>query len=115
MTNPKLILLVVYLIAGMAFIVASLPLIRGRVVPNALYGFRVKRTLEDPSVWYPVNRFAAWHMLGLGIVVIMSASVLYALPAVGFIQYAIACVTLVLTGLGISLVRTFRYLSRFNK
>jgi len=30
---------------------------------NPLYGFRTKKTLQDPEVWYPTNRVAGfWYM-----------------------------------------------------
>ena len=108
--SPKTFLLVLYLIEGMLFIGLSIPLIRGAVAPNSWYGFRVKRTLENPSVWYAVNRYAAFHLLGLGIAMMISAFALYWIPNVGFVTYALACLTVTLVGLGVLLVRSFRRL-----
>ena len=108
--NPKTLLLVLYLIEGMLFIGLSIPLIRGAVGPNSWYGFRVKRTLENPAVWYPVNRYAAFHLLGLGIAMTTLAIVLYWLPQVDFVSYALACLVVMLVGLGVLLFRSFRRL-----
>jgi uncharacterized membrane protein len=38
--------------------VASVPLILGVVPPNGFYGFRTRKTLADPAIWYRANRFA---------------------------------------------------------
>src|SRR5437660_1712246 len=108
MTNPKLLLLVLYLFVAATFICLSIPLIRGRVGPNEWYGFRVKRTLESPHLWYPVNRYSSYHFLALGGLLIFAASALYALPQVGFISYSLICLALTMVGLAVSLIRSFR-------
>lgn len=36
----------------------SIPLMLNLVPPNDAYGFRTKRTLSSPAVWYRANRFA---------------------------------------------------------
>ncbi len=47
-----------------AFIAAlNIPLVLRKVPPNAIYGFRTRRTLSDTKVWYPANVFAGWAML----------------------------------------------------
>ena len=115
MGNPKIILLVLYLIEGSLFIGLSFPLIRGRIGPNAWFGFRVKRTLENPQMWYPANRYAGYHLLGLGAVLLLAATTLYALPQVGFISYALICLALTLLGLVVGLIRSFRYLGRLEE
>jgi hypothetical protein len=46
----------------------AIPLIAERVPPNGSYGFRTDRTLSDPSIWYPVNRFGGILMLIAGAV-----------------------------------------------
>jgi uncharacterized membrane protein len=110
--EPKTLLLVLYLIVGTLFIGLSIPLIRGRIAPNSWYGFRVKRTLENPAVWYPVNRFAASHLFGLGIAMMTVAIVLYALPQISFVRYALACLVVTLIGLGVLVLRSFQRLHR---
>ena len=53
--------------AGLLLSGLSLPLIWRKVGPNPWYGFRVRQTLEDPAVWYPVNAFAARGLLCVGL------------------------------------------------
>ena len=62
-------LMILYTSSGLLLAAISVPLILGKIGPNPLCGFRVKKTLEDPAVWYPVNAYAAKRLLvvGLGI------------------------------------------------
>ena len=113
MQPDKAWLFAAYLFTALVFVALSIPLIRGRVPPNSLYGFRVRRTLEDPAVWYPANRYAAWHLLAAGIAVAIAATVLYVLPQVGFQTYAWSCVAVTLLGVAVSVARSFAYLKRF--
>ena len=46
----------------------GLPMAFGVVPPNRIYGFRTRATLEDPAVWYPVNRIAGWWCVAIGAV-----------------------------------------------
>jgi uncharacterized membrane protein len=48
----------------------SIPLIRGRVKPNAWYGLRVSYTVDNPDVWYPANRYAGKLLLVYGLVLL---------------------------------------------
>jgi hypothetical protein len=114
MENPKIILLVLFLITGSVFVGLSIPLIRGRIGPNVWYGFRIKRTLENPAIWYPANRYAAWQLLSLGIVLVFTAVALYFVPQLGFIGYAMTYLAVVLAGLFVNIVRSFLYLRRLS-
>ena len=113
--NPKVLLLVLYVVFGSGLVAASIPLICGMVGPNAWYGFRVKRTLADPATWYKVNRYAAFQMLTLGVAVVLIAVALYPFPQVDFVHYALACVGVLFVGLGVNLFRTFRFLKQFPR
>lgn len=42
----------------------SVPMILGRVPPNSSYGFRTRKTLRSPEIWYPANRAAGCFMVG---------------------------------------------------
>lgn len=52
------------LLTAAALLVAAvqIPLLLGRVPPNAFYGLRTPRT-RRPDIWYPANAFAARAML----------------------------------------------------
>src|SRR4051812_18320096 len=114
MENPKTLMLVLYLALGLALVGMSIPLIRGRVPPNPVYGFRVKRTLEDPDIWYPANRYAAWRMLWLGVALAVVATAFYFMPGVGFVAYALTCLAVVVVGLAMGLAQSFRHLRRLG-
>jgi len=43
--------------------VAVIPLILKLVPPNRFYGFRTKRTISDPDLWFRANQFAGWALL----------------------------------------------------
>lgn len=111
--DPKTILFLVYLASGLLMASLSIPLIRGKVPPNPVYGFRVARTLRDERVWYPANRYASQWMLGTAVVMMLAASAAYFfMPGLGVAHFAILCLCVVLAGVGISLVQSFRYLRR---
>jgi uncharacterized membrane protein len=110
MRDPRTILLTLFLFNGVVLVGLSIPLILGKVPPNPWYGFRVRRTLKDPAVWYAVNRYAAWRMLVVAVVFLFVAPVAYFIPGISFIGYAITCAAVVAVGLTVGLVQTFRYL-----
>lgn len=41
---------------------------RGRIGPNPLYGFRIRATLRDERIWYPVNQRGGRHFVIIGAV-----------------------------------------------
>ncbi len=49
----------------------SIPLIRGRVKPNAWYGLRVSYTQDNPDIWYPANRYAGKLLLICGLILLV--------------------------------------------
>jgi uncharacterized membrane protein len=50
-------------VSGVVLIGLGIPLVRGRVRRNIVYGYRTRRTMSDDRIWYPVNM-----MLGLWLV-----------------------------------------------
>jgi uncharacterized membrane protein len=104
------ILLGFFVAAGLLLSALSLPLIWHKVPPNPLYGFRVRQTLDDPAVWYPVNAFAAKGLLGVGLATCAAAVGLYLLPDIDLAVYATAVAGVALTCLAINVFLSFRYL-----
>ena len=109
--DPKLLLFVIYLCGGALLALISVPLIKGRVPPNHWYGFRVRRTLSDPAVWYPANRHAGWRMLAAGLLWLGAAVAGYLLP-VGFVPYALGCTGVLLAAVAVGLFQSFRFLRK---
>lgn len=58
----------VALLSGLVFLAVGWPLMRGRIGPNPLYGFRIRATLRDERIWYPVNQRGGRHFVIIGAV-----------------------------------------------
>ncbi len=48
-------------------IIVAFPLVLQRVPPNLWYGFRTRKTLSDPIIWYRANYLGGFAMLYAGI------------------------------------------------
>ena len=81
---------------------------------NPVYGFRVKQTLDEPEVWYEVNAFAGKGMLCDGLITVIAALVLAAVPGISVDRYAMSVATLVFLALGITVFASFRHLRRVS-
>jgi uncharacterized membrane protein len=68
-----------YGIGGVFLIAISLPMIYDKVPPNGFYGFRTPRTMSNPNLWYPANRVAGRNMVLAGLIVIITALVVFAM------------------------------------
>jgi uncharacterized membrane protein len=68
-----------YGIGGVFLIAISLPVMYDKVPPNGFYGFRTPRTMSDPNLWYPANRVAGRNMVLAGLIVIITALVVFAM------------------------------------
>jgi hypothetical protein len=105
----------VFLSSGAVISLISIPLILGKVGPNPWYGFRVRRTLEDPAVWYPANRYASWWMLAMAVLLMLVATAAYCfLPGLGIAPYSLTCLAAVVVGLSVGFVQTLRYVRRLS-
>ena len=103
-------LLFVYVAGGLILVVISLPLIYGRIKPNSLYGFRVPATLENPDLWYPVNKYAAKRLLIVGLVMIATAIGLYFWPGMSVDAYASTFLGIFLAAFILVIIQCVRYL-----
>lgn len=92
-----LILFLVFLLSGLLFVGLAVPLIRGRVSPNLLYGLRVPATLADERVWYEANRRSGWDLLWLG-AALAALALLLPLSEVGRNAYALAWSSVAVVG-----------------
>ena len=60
-------------IVGIIYIALGVPLLLGRIPPNAWYGCRTSKTLSSEEIWYPVNRVTGRYMIISGVAVILIA------------------------------------------
>jgi uncharacterized membrane protein len=109
--DPKTIYFVLFLWPGLLLLLLGAPLVRGKIPPNRWYGFRVRRTLGDPSVWYAANRHAGRWMIVAGIAMIAGAATGYFVP-IRPVAYAIGWTALALAVVAFAMFQSFRHLRR---
>ena len=63
-------LVLLYIAGGILLILLAIPLYLGSIKPNLWYGFRIRKTLENPNIWYAVNKFGAAWMMVSGLVTV---------------------------------------------
>jgi uncharacterized membrane protein len=59
----------IFIGVGVLLALLGIPLMRRRIAPNALYGFRTPTTLSRPTIWYEVNARCGRDLVALGVVV----------------------------------------------
>ena len=96
-----------FLSSGLLFVALAIPLLRRRVRPNALYGLRVKETLENERVWYEANARSARDLLGVGIGIALAA-VLMLILRVGMTAAALLLTIGMLGGVLFACIRGIR-------
>jgi uncharacterized membrane protein len=65
-----------FALVGLLFVGISIPLIQQRVPPNRFYGFRTKKTLSDPKIWYEANRISGHDLLVAGALITITSIVM---------------------------------------
>ena len=103
-------LIIFYVLTGVLLIVLAIPLMRGKIKPNGLYGFRVRATLDNSEIWYPVNAWAGKWLLVLGVVNVASAVLIPLIwPTVTLDAYAIIMSVIALGGIIFILIAGMHY------
>ena len=103
-------LLILYVVSGLLLIAVSIPMIRGWVNPNWIYGFKVRKTVENPGIWYPANAYAGRWLLACGVVTVVAAVGFYRVPDLTVDSYSLLCAAATLGSLALAVVMSFRYL-----
>jgi uncharacterized membrane protein len=106
-----IILMLLFLFSGALLAVLSVPLIMGKIPPNGLYGFRVKKTMENPHVWYPVNRYGGKWLLAAGLVLALAAVGLFFVPGISLDVYSYSVLAVWVVIFTIAMVVSFRYIN----
>jgi hypothetical protein len=105
--------LVVFLVAAHLLLIAlAVPMIRGKVKPNGLYGFRIPLTLDNPQIWYPANRYAGWLLLAWALISLVATLGLPFLPGMDLDRYAVWLLVFDLVGLAVVFLLSWRYARR---
>jgi len=108
-------LLILYVGGGVLMVAIAVPLIQKRIPPNPWYGFRVRQTLDNSNVWYPVNAYAGKCLFRSGIATSVGAIALYLVPGLNLDFYALGCLCVTFVALAISIVQSWRYLQTLDK
>ncbi|HEY2589610.1 MAG TPA: SdpI family protein [Tepidisphaeraceae bacterium] len=56
-----------WMLGALAIIGASVPLLRGRVPRNRIYGIRLRQSLASDEAWYEINRFGGKRLIAWAI------------------------------------------------
>jgi uncharacterized membrane protein len=107
-------ILILYVGIGLLSAVVAVPLIKRKVKPNALYGFRVPQTLNDPAAWYAVNAHFGRRLLLTGLATALAAALLYRMPGLDVDSYAWALLAIYGVFFGIGLVQSWRYMKSLD-
>jgi hypothetical protein len=67
-------------IAGLLVIALAIPLARGQIGPNALYGVRFPQSFQSDEAWYAINRFGGRRMMIWSIPIVATGIVAFFLP-----------------------------------
>ena len=105
------ILLFTFVMSGLVLAVVSVPLIFGWIPPNGLYGFRVRKTLEHPEIWYPVNAIGGKRLLLASLVEVMASIALFFVPALRIDTYAYAVLIVWVVAFAFAIVSMLRYIN----
>lgn len=62
---------ILMVVAGLVLIAVGAPLLAGKIGRNNVYGYRVRSTLRDDRVWYPVNALSGIWLIWAGLLSIV--------------------------------------------
>jgi uncharacterized membrane protein len=69
-----------HLLAGLAIVAFSWPLVKRMIGPNRFYGIRTREAFASEEQWYKINEHGGWLFLRWGILVVVIGLVGLALP-----------------------------------
>lgn len=83
--------------------IISLPLVARKMPPNYWYGFRTRKTLSDPTIWYEANYLGGLNLLYASIAALCINGVLYAFVPGSLFMLCGSLVTLITTVIALSI------------
>ena len=103
--------MVTFIISGLALVAVCVPLILGLIPLNGLYGFRVRKTMQHPETWYPVNKYGGARLLMANLLLVVAAVGYTYIPGISIDVYSYAVLITWLVGATFALVSSFRYMN----
>lgn len=80
MNEFNLILGFVNIFTGMLIIALSIPLLKGKIKMNSLYGVRFAKSFTSESHWYKINHYGAKQMILWAVFIVLIGIVAFFLP-----------------------------------
>jgi hypothetical protein len=115
-------ILTILLFAGLSILLIglSIPLMQGRVKPNAWYGLRISYTHDNPDIWYPANSYAGKLLLYYGLFLLAVSLALPFLLDLDLTEpapdiYAIIISIVLLVGILLVLALSYRYARKLSE
>ena len=105
------ILMYLFIFSGVLLGVLSIPMIMGKIPPNGLYGFRVKKTMEDPVLWYSVNAYSGKWLLGISLLSILAAVGFSFVPDISIDEYAYSVLAVWVVIFTLALITSIRFMN----
>jgi hypothetical protein len=106
------VLLFTFAASGLVLAGVCVPLILGKIPPNGLYGFRVRKTIEKPEIWYPVNKYGGLRLLVASLLEVLAAIGFYFVQGLGIDTYAYAVLIVWVVMFTIAIVSSFRFMNK---
>ena len=106
---------IAYASTGLLLILLSIPLILGKVRPNHWYGFRIRLTLDNPDIWYPVNAWAGRRLCVAGAVILIVELSALLVPEILFPWYSVALAVVLIVAVLLLLVFGIRYARQLDR
>ena len=106
--------MVTFVTSGLVLATVCVPLIFGRIPPNGLYGFRVRKTMEHPEIWYPVNKYGGERLALASLLLVLAAFAYTYVPGISIDIYSYAVLVTWVVGFTIAMVSAFRYMKTLN-
>jgi hypothetical protein len=95
---------------GLLLALVSLPLINNKVKPNYFYGYRNRRTLSNPEIWYAANHYAGTQLFAAGICVTILSVLLYFITGRNYNLYVLVAPLALIIVVTIAVIRSAVYL-----
>jgi uncharacterized membrane protein len=109
------ILILTNFITGLILALISLPLMTNKIKPNGFYGFRTRRTLENPQIWYKTNEYAGKQLFTAGIFISLFSAGITFIPGLDSSTYSIAGLIALVAALITATIRSMLYLNSLDE
>jgi uncharacterized membrane protein len=100
-----------FIVSGLILCIISIPMILKKIKPNGLYGFRVKKTLENPDIWYAANCYSGKWLLVTGLVIVAGAIGLSFVSSLTIDTYALSVLAIFAIAFAVSIIMSVRYIN----